>query len=71
MKRNFVLNKIKKVLIPWESSKLDKKCADEVLTMLEELGIVCPPPIVVDKVAIIDDNGVKQVFDVEECIWEK
>ena len=71
MKRNDVLKKIVKTLQPWESSKLDKKCANEILSMLEELDIICPPPIIVDKVTIIDDNGVKQVLDVEECIWEK
>ena len=49
MKRSKVINKIVKTLEKWESSKLDKNCADEVLTMLEELGVVFPPEIIVDQ----------------------
>ena len=45
MKRSYAISKIHKTLQKWESSKLDKNCANEILTMLEELGIISPPEI--------------------------
>lgn len=70
MRRNFVLKKIVKTLSSWESSKLDKKCADEILTMLEELGVISPPEIIINHLSFIDDEGKLQELDIHSCEWE-
>lgn len=43
MTRKSVIKKIVEILEPWESSKLDKNCADEIFTALEDLGIIYFP----------------------------
>lgn len=42
MKKSKIIKEIVKVLQPWESSRLDKKCAEDILTKLEELGMELP-----------------------------
>ena len=65
MKRSTVIRKIVKTLQFWENSKLDRKCANAVLTLLEKEGIITPPEVVVWKTKV---NGkVTPVFGME---WE-
>jgi hypothetical protein len=71
MKRSKVIRGLVKVLKPWESSMLDKKCANEILLYLEQIGIITPPSIKVDTFKFLNDNGVMEEIDVESCQWEK
>ena len=45
MKRKEAIKVITKVLKNWEDCKLTNKTSNEVLTALEELGIITPPEI--------------------------
>lgn len=65
MKRNEALKVITKVLKNWENCKLTKKASNEVLTALEDLGIILPPEIEVDSIEI--DNIKMPVYS---CEWE-
>lgn len=64
MKRSDALKKIVKILKPWENSILNKKCANEILTMLEHMGM-CPPFALIE-----NDNPESTVIFVETCEWE-
>lgn len=70
MKRIKAINIIHKTLQPWESSKLDKNCAKQILAALEELGIICPPERKIDEFKYIDDEGKAQVLDIFGNDWE-
>jgi len=67
MKRNDALKAITKVLKNWEDCKLTNKTSNEILTALEELGIICPPEIQVGEYIYI--NG--EVSPVMGMEWEK
>ncbi len=47
MTRRQTLFQIKNVLKKWENSKLNLKCANEILTRLEELGYVNSEDLIV------------------------
>jgi hypothetical protein len=42
MKRSTVINKLLETLSKWESCKLEEPCANELLTSLEDLGLIQP-----------------------------
>lgn len=68
MTRRQTLFQIKKVLKKWENSKLDLKCADAVLTRLEELGYVNSQDLIVT----VNELAPGWVQDEDNCPeWEE
>lgn len=67
MKRSQAVKMIKKTLQKWENSKLDTNCAKEVLSVLEEAGLICPPEVVVARVKVPNEKKTKPLYGME---WE-
>jgi len=73
MKRMKAIKEITKILKKWEDCKLDDVVSDEILTKLEKLGIICPPPIIKKvhgKFFFDSDNKMVPLDEVECMEWE-
>lgn len=65
LKRSQVVNKIQKIAQKWVDSKIDKNCADSILTALEKMGVICPPERIVALAKTPGKKGSRPVFGME------
>jgi hypothetical protein len=74
MKRSKPLKEIMKILEKWQDSKMELKTANQILTKLEKLDIICPPPYLKTMPGthyfLNHENKMVPITEVEVMEWE-
>ena len=68
MKKSKVLREMLKVLSTWEGSRLETRTCKELLTKLDDLGVIAPPETIVGYALRLSTG---ELIPVYEMAWDK